>query len=93
MCSEHNPLDCHRCLLVGRALNERGVFVRHILSGGQIVDHREIEARLMEMCHKSGLDLFEPPTKRFAAAYRDQAAKVAFAERNDDPQKSAIGVI
>ena len=24
MCSEHDPLDCHRCLLVGRALAQRG---------------------------------------------------------------------
>src|SRR5688500_18502351 len=27
VCSEHNPLDCHRCLLVGRGLSERGVRV------------------------------------------------------------------
>jgi uncharacterized protein (DUF488 family) len=24
MCSERDPLDCHRCLLVGRALAKRG---------------------------------------------------------------------
>jgi len=92
MCSEHDPLDCHRCLLVGRALHEQGVIVRHILGGGQITDHREIEARLMDMSRKSAVDLFEPPAKRLAAAYRDQAAKVAFAEQTGDPQKSAIGV-
>ena len=32
MCSEHNPLDCHRCLLVGRALIEQGLDMNHILS-------------------------------------------------------------
>ena len=26
MCSEHDPLDCHRCLLVGRRLSERSLF-------------------------------------------------------------------
>jgi uncharacterized protein (DUF488 family) len=27
MCSERDPLDCHRCLLVGRALAQRGIRV------------------------------------------------------------------
>jgi uncharacterized protein (DUF488 family) len=39
MCAERNPLECHRCLLVGRALAERGVAVRHILRDGAIASH------------------------------------------------------
>ncbi|SCB10622.1 DUF488 family protein [Rhizobium hainanense] len=89
MCSEHDPLDCHRCLLVSRALHQRGVAVRHIVSGGEIVDHRQIEAQLMEMSGKSDVDLFDPPAKRLAAAYRDRAMKVAFSERQDTARKSA----
>jgi uncharacterized protein (DUF488 family) len=30
LCSEENPARCHRRLLVGRALEERGVTLRHI---------------------------------------------------------------
>ncbi|MBA1144208.1 DUF488 domain-containing protein [Mesorhizobium neociceri] len=90
MCSEHDPMDCHRCLLVGRALHERGIIVRHILSSGQLVDHNQIEARLMEMSGKSDIDLFEPPAKQIASAYRDRATKVAFSERKDNSKKSAI---
>ncbi|MCI1141442.1 DUF488 domain-containing protein [Sphingomonas sp. WKB10] len=90
MCSEHDPMDCHRCLLVGRALHERGVSVRHILSGGQIVNHRQIEDKLMDMSGKSDIDLFEPPAKRLAAAYRDRAMKVAFSERQDNVRKTAV---
>ncbi|MBK1865792.1 DUF488 family protein [Aestuariivirga sp. YIM B02566] len=90
MCSEHDPLDCHRCLLVGRALHERGVVVRHILNDGQIISHRQIEARLMKVSGKSDVDLFESPAKRLAAAYRDRATRVAFVERKDEPSKSAI---
>jgi len=88
MCSEHNPLDCHRCLLVGRALQERGVTVRHILGSGEIVDQRQVEDKLMEMSGRSDIDLFEPPAKRLAAAYRDRAMKVAFSERSDDDRGS-----
>lgn len=89
MCSEHDPLDCHRCLLVGRALHERGIVVRHILSSGEIIDHRQIEEKLMEMSGKSDVDLFEPPARRLAAAYRDRALKVAFSEKPYIARKSA----
>lgn len=34
MCAERDPLDCHRCLLIGRTLKERGVSVRHIQGPG-----------------------------------------------------------
>lgn len=89
MCSEHDPLDCHRCLLVGRALHERGVTVRHIISSGQIIDQREIEDKLMQMSGKSDVDFFEPPAKRLSAAYQDRAVKVAFSERPNNIRKSA----
>jgi uncharacterized protein (DUF488 family) len=89
MCSEHNPFDCHRCLLVGRALRERGVTVRHIMSNGQIVEQKEIEAKLMDLSGKNNDDLFEPMEKRLAAAYLDRASKVAFAERNEDAETAA----
>src|SRR5262249_16204386 len=45
MCSEADPLECHRCLLVGRALAGQGVDVRHILASGAIVTHAEVEDR------------------------------------------------
>ena len=43
MCSEHNPLDCHRCLLVGRVLVDRKISLGHILSNGKIVTQYDIE--------------------------------------------------
>ncbi|TIX92776.1 DUF488 domain-containing protein [Rhizobium sp. P44RR-XXIV] len=92
MCSEHDPLDCHRCLLVGRALRERGMRVRHILGNGAIIDQGEVEARLLDMAGKNDDDLFDPVEKRLAAAYRDRAMRVAFAERPpSDSQKFAVG--
>lgn len=90
MCSEHDPLDCHRCLLVGRALHERGVSVRHILNDGQIINHRQIEAKLMELSGKNDADFFESPTKRLAAAYREWSAKVAYSVRKENSPKSVV---
>jgi uncharacterized protein (DUF488 family) len=40
MCSEAEPRDCHRRLLVGKVLAEHGVELRHILpSGSVLVEH------------------------------------------------------
>jgi uncharacterized protein (DUF488 family) len=35
MCSEGDPLGCHREHLIGRTLRERGIEVRHILRAGE----------------------------------------------------------
>lgn len=80
MCSEQDPLDCHRCLLVGRALHRQGIAVRHILSSGALADHSQIEERLMALSGRLEADLFEPHAQRLAAAYRERGAKVAYSE-------------
>jgi uncharacterized protein (DUF488 family) len=85
MCSEHDPLDCHRCLLVARALAERGSRVSHILSHGEIVTHAQIEDKLLEISGRGAEDLFAPRAERLAAAYRDRARKVAYAQSQPDP--------
>jgi uncharacterized protein (DUF488 family) len=80
MCSERDPLDCHRCLLVGRALAQRGIRVSHILDDGRIMRHADVEDRLLKLSGRNADELFAPHSERLAAAYRDRARKVAFAE-------------
>ena len=46
MCSEGDPLRCHRTLLIAPALRNRGVEVRHILPGGGIMEDRERKEQL-----------------------------------------------
>jgi len=36
MCSEEDPLGCHRHLLIGRVLHERGTLVEHIRANGAV---------------------------------------------------------
>jgi uncharacterized protein (DUF488 family) len=36
MCSEEDPLGCHRHLLIGRVLNQRGTLVEHIRANGAL---------------------------------------------------------
>jgi uncharacterized protein (DUF488 family) len=79
MCAEREPLDCHRCLLVGRALAQRQFALGHILADGTIEPHAATEARLLALTSKRGNapDLFRDPTERLAEAYRRRARAVA----------------
>jgi uncharacterized protein (DUF488 family) len=80
MCAEADPLDCHRCLLIGRALAESGREVGHILPSGEIVTHAEIEDRLLERANltEAGL-LRQSRDERLAEAYRARARRAAYA--------------
>jgi len=57
MCSEENPAACHRRLLVGRVLGERGVEVIHIRGDGRLLPETELAA--LESAGDDQLALFE----------------------------------
>ncbi len=76
LCSEREPLDCHRCLLVGRALAERGVTSGHIRADGTIEPHAVTEQRLLKLAGGEA-DLFGDRAARLANAYRHRARRVA----------------
>jgi uncharacterized protein (DUF488 family) len=71
-CAEAEPLACHRCLLVGRRLVERGVEVEHILRDGSIEPHAMSEDRLLKLTRQTEADLFASREGRLARAYRAQ---------------------
>ncbi len=79
MCSEHNPLDCHRCLLVGRALIDKEVQVAHILHSGEIKSQVEIEADMLdELANENSLFAPNDGGDALATAYRRRSKKVAY---------------
>lgn len=45
LCSEANPLECHRERLVARSLRARGCAVKHILSNGRLLE--ELQGNLL----------------------------------------------
>lgn len=82
MCSEQDPIECHRCLLVGRALFERGVPMIHVLPDGTVQAQHDIEERLLDLNRQLNHDFFSPRQEMLKTAYRDQGMRVAFTERN-----------
>ncbi len=48
MCSEANPLECHRYSLVARFFYEHGYDIQHILHDGTSVSHAILERKMIE---------------------------------------------
>jgi uncharacterized protein (DUF488 family) len=80
MCAEKEPLDCHRTLLVARALDERGVEVAHILADGRLESHRDAMERLLDLTGLPHQDLFRSREDLIAEALARQEEKVAYVD-------------
>lgn len=79
MCTEKEPLECHRTLLIARTLTERGVAVAHILADGSLENHDTTMDRLMDMLNlPHNGDMFRSRANVIADALDNQAQKVAY---------------
>ena len=69
MCSEKDPMDCHRAIMVARVLtNEKGFDVKHIVPGRPDESQPELETRIIESVkqsleHKKKLNALEAKMK------------------------------
>lgn len=84
MCTEKDPLSCHRCVLVGKALVETGLLVQHIHADGHLETQGEVEER---MIHAVGIepDLFGGSSDHealVARAYQEQGLRLAVKEES-----------
>ncbi len=80
LCAEKDPLDCHRMILVCRALWAEGFQIFHILADGRAEPHEHAERRLVQSL---GLErtLFEPNLTEgdlIERAYDIQAGRIAY---------------
>lgn len=80
MCAEKEPLECHRTLLVARALVERGVVVEHILTDGRLESHEGTMERLLDAVGLPHQDLFRSRDELIAEALVRQEERVAYVD-------------
>jgi uncharacterized protein (DUF488 family) len=78
LCAEAEPLDCHRFLLIGKALSSRQIHVQHILPDGRIEPHEFGERRLVRFLKMDQSELFDSTDRAIAKAYEIQELRVAF---------------
>jgi uncharacterized protein (DUF488 family) len=80
LCAEADPIECHRFLLVGRALHDRGLEVQHILANSSLESHKDAEQRMLVATRLSQTDVFASSDDVLALAYERQAARYAYVE-------------
>ena len=84
MCAEKEPLDCHRTLLVGRSLAERGVTVTHILADGTLEPHDDAMDRLLDSVGLPAGDLLHSREELIEEALSQKEGRIA--HRNKTPR-------
>jgi uncharacterized protein (DUF488 family) len=77
MCAEKEPLDCHRTILVGRALAQRDTVLCHIHADGRIEPQDTLERRLLHLA-KEQVDLLSSRDAALARAYDKRGRQMAF---------------
>ena len=77
MCAEKEPLDCHRTILVGRALVLRDTELAHIHADGRVEPQAQLEERLLHLA-KEHVDLLSSRDAALARAYDKRGQQMAF---------------
>jgi uncharacterized protein (DUF488 family) len=78
MCAEKEPLDCHRTLLVSRALEGLGASIAHILADGSVETQEQIWSRLIDLTGLSKQDMFCDHAELLARACKLREDKIAY---------------
>lgn len=81
LCTEKDPLDCHRTLLVARALVGRNIAVDHILADGSVESHKDSMLRLLEKTGQTQPDFFTTIDERIDTALREQGERIAYVDK------------
>ena len=80
LCAEKEPLDCHRTLLVARALADRCVSVAHIHADGRLETQDDAMMRLLSMLKMPAADFFQTREQRIEEACARQEARIAYVD-------------
>ena len=75
ICTEQDPINCHRTLLVANALSAKGSLIQHILKDATLEDHSRTADRILALNQKDALQ--HPPERRTREAFLAQSKRVA----------------
>ena len=82
MCAEKEPLDCHRTLLVSRALEQRGVSILHILPDGSTEPQPRTMCRLLDLTGLPQVDMFYSHEQLIERACEMREEKIAYVDES-----------
>ncbi len=91
MCSESNPIDCHRFSMVSIALEKDGFEVKHILKDKTLKSNTDLEMQLLKKYDKKipKTDIFENVTlnEQLKVAYRLRNKEIAYSPYVNEPEE------
>jgi len=88
LCSERDPLDCHRTVLISESLVSRGTPVVHILGDGELEAHEDARFRLRTIHGLAEDDLFHTAEELTRQALHRQEERIAYV---DEESREAVG--
>ncbi len=78
MCSEREPTECHRTILVARVLANNGFKIVHILGDGTTEPHDETMLRLLDTLGLPRNDLLMDTSALVDTAYAEREKQIAY---------------
>lgn len=84
MCSEADPLECHRFALVSRHFHEMGVEVKHILKESRLVSHGDLEREMIAGYMKSKKHHLKEVDMMFGTYTADEQRRDAYRLKNKE---------
>lgn len=91
MCTEKDPFDCHRAIMVARGFELNGIDVSHILPDGKIITQAELNNRLLDKYYpdRNQMSLFLEISSLseeevLVLAYRRRNADIGYNIQNDE---------
>ncbi len=95
MCSEAEPLDCHRFSMISVGLINNDFTVKHIMKDKSLRDNAELEAELLRKYAKKlpQPTIFEPNVtteQQLKAAYKFRNQHIAWSQNDDKEQEERL---
>lgn len=96
MCTEKHPIDCHRAILIARAFELKGIYVKHILEDGSYLTHDELNKELLDMYfpERNQMSLFETNAETdeeyLVEAYRLRNREIGYHLNSSNNLESAM---
>jgi len=92
LCSEKDPIECHRAILVCRHLPEIKSAISHIHINGRVETQEQFEDRLVKIHNRQSVPLLgerRPWESLLQEAYDKQSCAIAFSEASVDRRSAA----
>lgn len=82
MCTEKDPIDCHRAIMIARAFSLNGIEVTHIMPDGGLQTQKELDERLLDMYFpdRAQLSIFDFDNEMSD----EERLKLAYQKRNKE---------